>query len=114
MLTLERLRTEALSLPTLARLGLVILVIGGLADIAAHLEAVGRADHLHEHSTSELSAHVIGFVGMVLILLGVVLDGVRRSYRGRQGRRSIASTDARPTRGHEGRIGALPGGTRHG
>lgn len=114
MLTLERLREEVVSLPLLARMGLLVLVIGGLTDVAAHLEAAGRAADLHEHTTSELSAHLIGFVGMVVILLGVVLDGVRRTYRGRQDGRSIASTSAHPTRGDEGRIGALPGGTKHG
>ncbi|MCZ7538313.1 MAG: hypothetical protein FIA92_10750 [Chloroflexi bacterium] len=75
----------------------MILVIGGLADVAAHLEAAGHADDLHEHTTSELTAHLIGFVGMVVILLGVVLDGVRRTYRGRRDNRSIAPTGAHPT-----------------
>ena len=27
------------------------------------------------------TAHLIGFVGLVVILLGVLLDGVRRTYR---------------------------------
>ena len=81
----------------LTRVGLVILVIGGLADIAAHLEAAGQTDHLHEHTTSELSAHLIGFVGMVVILLGVVLDGVRRTFGGRQDGHSIARTSAHST-----------------
>lgn len=92
MLTLERARMELISLPLLARVGLVILVLGGLADVVAHLEAASHADHLHEHSASELSAHLIGFVGMVVILLGVVLDGVRRTYRSHPARDSIAST----------------------
>ena len=82
MLTLERVRTELFSLPLLARVGLVILVLGGLADVVAHLEAVDHPGHGHEHAASELSAHLIGFVGMVVILLGVVVDGVRRAYPG--------------------------------
>lgn len=94
MLMLERVRTETLSLPLLVRGGLVILVLGGLADVVAHLEVAGHADHLHEHTASELSAHLIGFVGMVAILLGVVLDGVRRTYRGRRGGGSIAPVRA--------------------
>jgi hypothetical protein len=40
MLTLERLRIELFSLPLLARIGLVILVLGGLAGVA-HLQAAG-------------------------------------------------------------------------
>jgi hypothetical protein len=83
MLTLERLGGQLRSLPTLVHAGLAILVLGGLADVVAHLEAAGHADHLHEHTASELSAHLIGFVGMVVILLGVVMDGLRQTYRGR-------------------------------
>lgn len=83
MLTLERVYGELLSLPPLVHAGLVILVLGGLADIAAHLEVAGHADHLHEHTVSELTAHLIAFVGMVVILLGVVLHGARQTFRGR-------------------------------
>jgi hypothetical protein len=95
MLALERLRTELLSFPLLTQIGLLILVVGGLADVVAHLEAVGYAEHLHEHTASELSAHLIGFVGMVVILLGVVLDGARRTLRSRPAGGAIA-----PTPGH--------------
>lgn len=97
MLALERIRTELLSLPFLVRIGLAILVVGGLADVVAHLEAAGPGDHLHEHTASELSAHLIGFAGMVVILLGVVLDGVRRTYRGHRDGHSIAPTSAHST-----------------
>ena len=79
MLTLERAWHEVFRFPLVTRIGLVILLIGGFADVAAHLDAAGHAEHLHEHTASELSAHLIGFVGMVVILLGVVLDGARRS-----------------------------------
>jgi hypothetical protein len=83
MLTLERIRTELHSLPLLVHMGLAILVIGGLADVVAHLEVAGHAGPAHDHTASELSAHLIGFVGMVVILLGVVMDGVRQVYLGR-------------------------------
>jgi hypothetical protein len=82
MLTLDSARTEFRSLPLLVHVGLAILLIGGVADIAAHLEVVGHAGDGHEHTASELSAHLIGFVGMVVILLGVVTDGVRQAYLG--------------------------------
>ena len=68
MLALESAWHEVFSLPLVTRIGLVILVLGGFADVAAHLEAAGHTEHLHEHTTSELSAHLIGFVGMVVIL----------------------------------------------
>lgn len=79
MLTLERVRGEFLRLPFLVHVGLAVLVLGGLADVAAHLGAAGHTDDLREPTASELSAHLVGFVGMVVILLGVVIDGVRRS-----------------------------------
>ena len=82
MLTLERVAAELRALPLLVRIGLVILVIGGFADVVAHLEAAGHADHLHEHTAAEISAHLIGFVGMVVVLLGVVVDGARRTHLG--------------------------------
>lgn len=99
MLTVERAHAELLNLPLLTRVGLVILVVGGLADVAAHLQAAGHVDHLHEHTATagELSAHLIGFVGMVVILLGVVLDGIQRSYRTRFLGDSIALTRATST-----------------
>jgi hypothetical protein len=98
MLTLERIRAELLSLPTLTRIGLLILVIGGIADVVAHLEVSSHIGHTHEHSASELSAHLIGFVGMVVILLGIVLDGLQRTRRSRSGADRIApaSTPSNP------------------
>lgn len=97
MLVIERLRSEVRSFPLLTRIGVAILVLGGLADVVAHLEAAGHADHLHDHTASELAAHLIVFVGMVVILLGVVLDGVRRTHRGQPGADTITPTRARPT-----------------
>ena len=87
MLALERWLRELAQLPLLARLGLLVLVFGGLIDGVAHLDAsvveVGHAAHLHEHTPAELAAHVVGFAGMVFVLLGVVVDGVRRTRPGR-------------------------------
>ncbi len=88
MLTLERIRRELGAFPALVRIGLVVMAFAGLADVVAHLEGTGHAGHLHTHAASELSAHAAGFVSMVLILLGVVRDGVRRSRPGRPARRT--------------------------
>jgi hypothetical protein len=82
MLTIERLRLELRglrTLPTLVRLGLLVLAFGGVADVVAHFGLPTEAGELHEHAASESMAHLIGFVGMVLVLLGVVVDGARRS-----------------------------------
>ena len=79
MLTIERLRSEALSLPTLTKVGVVALLVAGLLDLVAHLEAGEHIGHLPHQTSAEASAHLAAFVSMVLIYLGVVLDGARRS-----------------------------------
>lgn len=83
MLTLESICRELPGLPLLARLGLVVLVLAGFADVLAHLESAGHVGYVHEHTPAEISAHLGAFMGMVLILLGVVDDGVRRTRLGR-------------------------------
>ena len=52
MLTLERVGRELPGLPLLARLGLVVLVLGGFADVVAHLDSAGHVGHLHEHTSA--------------------------------------------------------------
>lgn len=84
MLTLDGLLGELRKMPRLTQIGVVILVFGGFADVMAHLAAVEHAGHLHEHTDSEIAAHLIGFVGMVVTLLGVLLDGARQSIAGRR------------------------------
>jgi hypothetical protein len=79
MLTIERIRTEARALPTITRVGIVALAFAGLLDVVAHLEASDHVGHLHQHTSAEASAHLAAFVSMVLIYLGVVLDGARRA-----------------------------------
>ena len=100
MLTLEGLRARIVRLPLLVRIGLVILLLGGLADVVAHVAVAGHAEHLHEHTASQLSAHLIGFVGIFVILLGGVLDGARRTYRRGGGGHSTGPTRPTPSRRH--------------
>lgn len=68
----------------LVRGGVAGLVFAGLADVVAHLESGGHAGHLDTHTSAELSAHLLGFVSMVVIFLGVVIYGARQS-RSRRG-----------------------------
>jgi hypothetical protein len=92
MLTLERLGREARSLPGLVKVGVVGLLVSGLADVIAHLEESGVAVHVagqvHQHSSTELSAHLAAFVSMVIVLAGVVLDGVRQQRARRRSERT--------------------------
>ena len=76
------------AIPLLVRIGMVVLVFGGFADLTAHVAAFGPADgaanHPGSHTPDEVAAHVVVFVGMVVILLGVVVDGAKRSRLARR------------------------------
>jgi membrane associated rhomboid family serine protease len=61
----------------MVKIGLAVMVFAGFADVVAHLGSVGHEAHLHEHASAELQAHFAGFVGMVVVFVGVVADGVR-------------------------------------
>ena len=78
MLTVEQITEDARRLPLLAKAGFATMVFGGFADLMAHLESAEHAGHLHVHTSAEMSAHLVVFVGMVLVYLGIVVDGVRR------------------------------------
>ena len=77
MFAIERIR-ELLTLPLLVKIGLIAMAFAGLADVVAHLNAPSDG-HLHAHAASEAAAHLAGFVSMILIFVGVVIDGVRQS-----------------------------------
>jgi hypothetical protein len=84
MLAIEALVRELGALPVLTRVGLAVLILGGLADLAAHVAIVDQAaGHDHGFTPTEAAAHIVVFAGMVLVLLGVVADGVRRPCPGR-------------------------------
>jgi hypothetical protein len=84
MLVIERLRLG--TLPGLVKVGIVLMVFAGLADVVAHLEAVDHAGHLHTHTATEAAAHLAGLVSMVVIFVGVVVDGVRKGRARAAGR----------------------------
>jgi hypothetical protein len=65
--------------------GLVLMAFAGFADVIAHLEASGDG-HLHAHTASEAAAHLAALVSMVVILVGVVVDGARQGRARRAGR----------------------------
>ena len=75
MLAIETLRTDLAALPGTVRLGLGVSAIGGAADLVTHASfSAGSAGN-----GTELSAHLVTFAGMVLVLAGVVVDGVRQT-----------------------------------
>jgi hypothetical protein len=70
--------------PVLARIGVVGLVLSGLADIVFHAVAPDLASHPAEHTTAELAAHIAGLMSMVLIFVAVIADGIQKSRARRQ------------------------------
>ena len=82
MLAVEHNQIRAL--PLAIRLGLVVIVFGGLADLVTHLSFADAAEP-GGHTPAQLSAHAVVFAGMVLVLAGVVADGVRQSLVWRSG-----------------------------
>ena len=82
MLTIElsrRVAREAAALPELSRVGLLLILVAGAIDVLLHLAAGEHAGH--DGSGSEHLAHLLGVVGMVLVLAGVLTDGARRQLR---------------------------------
>jgi hypothetical protein len=79
MLTIEstrRLWTDIGRLPLLTRAGVLMLPVAGAFDVIVHLAAGEGAGH----SGIEHVAHLLGVVGMVLVLTGVVAHGARRQF----------------------------------
>ena len=70
-----------MAMPLVMRLGLGVLALGVFADLVAHAGVPGAASGTAAgvHTGAQLSAHFVVFVGMVLTVLGVVVDGVQRS-----------------------------------
>lgn len=69
-------------LPLLMLLGLGLMAIGGVLDVAIHL-ALDPAEHAHEAFGGEHLAHLVGIAGMTVVLAGVVAHGARRQLRRR-------------------------------
>jgi hypothetical protein len=82
MLAIERIHGRAL--PPVFRLGLAVIAFGIVADLVTHLSFADAAEP-GGHTSAQLSAHAIVFAGMVLVLAGVVADGVRQSMVRRRG-----------------------------
>jgi hypothetical protein len=77
---IERVSETAHQLPLGSKIGFAVMVLGIAADLVAHMDPA--LDHHHGGVTGpELSAHLVVFVGMALVLIGVVIDGVRSGRR---------------------------------
>jgi hypothetical protein len=77
---IERVSQSAHQLPLGSKIGFAVMVVGFAADLVAHLDPA--LDQHHGGGTGpELSAHLVVFVGMALVLVGVLVDGVRSGRR---------------------------------
>ena len=74
------LGTTRRSIPTASKAGLGVIAIGMFADLLAHID-VGFAEAGAAMTSAQLSAHLVTFLGMVLVLIGVVVDGMRPDCR---------------------------------
>ena len=86
MLTLDRLGRDVSASPGLVKIGVIGLLLSLLDDLSLHLASGSLLEpisHVHAFTPDELAAHLMAFVSMVVIFVGVVVDGVRRS-RARQ------------------------------
>jgi RNA 3'-terminal phosphate cyclase len=71
-----------LPVPRLAKLGGVVMAVGLLADVTVH----AFVQHVHDaletgFPIDEHLAHLVVVLGMVLVLAGIVADGVRTQRR---------------------------------
>ena len=79
MLTIEgtrRVTRDIGRVPLLTRIGALMLPVAVAFDVVVHVAAGQHTGH----SGIEHVAHLLGVVGMVLVLTGVVADGVRRQF----------------------------------
>ena len=67
-------------IPLGSKIGLAVMVLGIAVDLVAHLDPALGHDH-GRITGPQLSAHLVVFVGMALVLLGAVIDGVRTGRR---------------------------------
>jgi hypothetical protein len=74
--------TGGLPVPRLAKAGAVVIAVGLLLDLAAHSVAHSIHDVLiGSFPLGEHLAHLVVVVGMVLVLAGIVADGIRAQRR---------------------------------
>jgi hypothetical protein len=75
-------RSNPQPVPTLSKVGAVTMAAGLLFDLVEHT----LVPHLHDavvagFPVGEHAAHLVVLIGMVLVLAGVVADGVRTARR---------------------------------
>lgn len=77
MLAIQKARAAWRRAPRISLIGLMVMVLAGMLDVAVHLVA---PDHAHGTDLALAhGAHLLGIAGMVLVLVGLVAFGTRRT-----------------------------------
>lgn len=82
MLAIQKARATWRRAPRISAVGVVVMIVAGVADVTVHLMADG---HHHPDGVLAHGAHLLGIAGMVLVLVGLVAFGARRSVGRRFG-----------------------------
>src|SRR4051794_30889154 len=85
--------TGGLRVPGLAKVGALVIVVGLHADLVEHAFVFPATASAGGFSPGEHVTHFVVLVGMVLVLAGVVADGMRAA-RGREDRPEGSARDA--------------------
>lgn len=78
-------------MPRAIAIGAVLMAVAGVVDVIVH---VVTADEHHHAVALVHGAHLLGFAGMVLVLVGVAAFGIRRSTGRHAGPSEEAPHDA--------------------
>jgi len=76
---MKRIAREVPQIPLWSKVGFIVILLGLAADVFTHLTAGIDRDHAGA-STPELSAHLVVFIGMVVVLVGVLVDGLHGGH----------------------------------
>jgi hypothetical protein len=76
------IRSNPQPVPTLSKVGALTMAVGLLFDLVEHT----LVPHFHDavvagFPVGEHAAHLVVLIGMVLVLVGIVVDGVRTARR---------------------------------
>jgi|1185.fasta_scaffold921099_1 hypothetical protein len=85
--------TGGLRVPGLSKVGVLVMVIGLHADLVEHAFVFRATASSGGFSPGEHVTHFVVLVGMVLVLAGVIADGMRAA-RGREDRPEGSARDA--------------------
>ena len=88
----DRSRGDQRSIPMLSRAGTAVMIFGLLYDTVEHtLVNHATETRLGQFPVSEHAAHLVVFIGMVLVLAGVLIDGLRPQPPRKHGKERHAS-----------------------